>query len=83
MTVGQRVIVYQKPITQEGFEGTATVVRVISKRREDEGTLYRLMVNFPEDGPEQAVERMVMEFLPAECSICRRRHGPEVIHACE
>lgn len=27
------------------------------------------------------VERMLQ--LPPECSICRRRHGPEVRHECE
>ena len=42
---GQRVEIYDRPLTQEGFEGWALVVEVLSQdRRVKGGALYRCRV---------------------------------------
>jgi hypothetical protein len=61
MKVGDVVRVYQKPLTREDFEGEAKIRRILSHRREGDGILYRAVVNFPEDGPSQVVERTIAE----------------------
>ena len=62
MNIGETVKVYHRPLTRECFEGEARVVRIISKEREFEGTIYRAMVNFPEDeDADYVVERTIVE----------------------
>lgn len=63
MKPGDVVKVYQKPITREDFEGTARVVRVLSRRAALYNGIryYSCVVNFPEDGPDTVVTRQVGE----------------------
>jgi hypothetical protein len=62
--VGDTVKVYQKPITRLDYEGEARIVRVLSKKPVDvfDGVRYfSCVVNFPEDGPDTCVARLVGE----------------------
>jgi hypothetical protein len=61
MIIGEKVKVYQKPLTREDFEGEATVCRIFSWHPEYKGKMYCAMVNFPEDGPNTLVERRIAE----------------------
>ncbi len=61
MKVGDKVKVYQRPLTRERLEGEAVVRRILFHGKQGNGTIYRAVVNFPEDGPEQVVERTIAE----------------------
>lgn len=64
MKPGDIVKVYKQPILREGFEGEARIVRMISQRPCGiyEGVRYfQCVVNFPEDGEEITVTRLVGE----------------------
>lgn len=63
MKPGDIVKVYGKPVTQEEFEGTARVVRVLSRRTALYNGIryFSCVVNFPEDGPDTVVTRQVGE----------------------
>ena len=64
MKIGDVVKVYQKPYTLEDYEGEAIVRRITHRERDGAEIEYRCIVNFPEDGPEQVVERLIVEFPP-------------------
>ena len=61
MKVGDKVKVYQRPLTRTGLEGEATIRRILFRAKMGKGATYRCVVNFPEDGPEQVVERTIAE----------------------
>ena len=67
MKPGDVVKVYRQPILREGFEGEARIVRMLSQKPCGiyEGVRYfQCVVNFPEDGPDTVVTRLVEEEYP-------------------
>ncbi len=64
MKAGDRVDIYQKPLTGEDYEGEAVIVSMLSDEPcEIFGGVkfYRARVHFDGDGPSEIVKRIVGE----------------------
>jgi len=77
MKIGDVVKVYQRPYTREDYEGEAVVRRITRKERDGDLILYRTIVNFPEDGPDQVVERLIVEDTAGILALAAAARGGE------